>query len=37
MSPASTMSPTVTSGRCVMQVVWFERWNFSRLYISTRD
>ena len=24
-------SPTFTSGRWVMQVFWFERWNFSRL------
>ena len=28
MSPASTTSPTFTSGRWLMQVFWFERWNF---------
>ena len=31
MSPAFTTSPTFTSGRWLMQVFWFERWNFSRL------
>jgi hypothetical protein len=30
MSPASTTSPTFTSGRWLMQVFWFERWNFCR-------
>ena len=25
------LSPTFTSGRWLMQVFWFERWNFSRL------
>ena len=28
MSPARTLSPTFTSGRWLMQVFWFERWNF---------
>ena len=28
ISPASTVSPTFTSGRWLMQVFWFERWNF---------
>ena len=28
---ASTWSPTTTSGRWLMQVDWFERWNFIRL------
>ena len=27
----STWSPTTTSGRWLMQVDWFERWNFIRL------
>ena len=27
----STRSPTFTSGRWVMQVFWFERWNLRRL------
>ena len=35
MSPASIISPTFTKGRCVMQVFWFERWNFNKLYMST--
>ena len=26
----ATTSPTFTSGRWVMQVFWFERWNFCR-------
>jgi hypothetical protein len=30
MSPFSTRSPTFTSGRWLMQVFWFERWNFIR-------
>ena len=28
MSPFFTWSPTFTSGRWLMQVFWFERWNF---------
>ena len=31
MSPFFTVSPTFTSGFWVMQVLWLERWNFSRL------
>ena len=31
MSPASTMSPTRTSGRWWIVVFWFDLWNFSRL------
>ncbi len=30
MSPFATTSPTRTSGRWLMQVFWFERWNFCR-------
>jgi hypothetical protein len=28
MSPFSIRSPIFTSGRWLMQVFWFERWNF---------
>ena len=28
ISPASTVSPTFTSGRWLIQVFWFDRWNF---------
>jgi hypothetical protein len=29
-SPLVTVSPTFTSGRWLMQVFWFDRWNFRR-------
>ena len=32
--PAATRSPTLTMGRWLMQVPWFERRNFLSLYVS---